>query len=424
MRSDGSGRAAQWTLAERAESPRFILKFTRMIAAKEPTTPKEQIDEYIRAMSERPADPDGGTMFALRSRREFALGDVPAAVVYATIREADGLSAVQGYYLLQIAPAEFIVISALLAEEDFAAVAPLLERSLQTAHVLGDAEVAEVRRARVERADAFLRMLDEESLRSALDRSESATGAPQPRWFRLGRALPDGTEQEVGYMTVLAIEAPQGAANPDRDPAKWDALEREPGLLVRIRVRTLLDEKGTQVADTDGRYWVRWDRQREFWTSRSTQRAGKRTRTTTQLGVREAPTPGAPRPALEIADSSVAAVDAKPRRLKVPDAAYLSLAEALVLPRLLARIGDPGDYAFNWFDPRSDRPTQRRDQMERTETGFVLLSSSTPEAPPTRQVLGKRGELLRLDADDGGFTQAIEPLDLVRLWSQKGLPTE
>lgn len=424
MRADGSGRAAQWTLAERTESPRFILKFTRLVAAKDITTPAEQIDEYIRAMSERPADPEGETLFSVRSRREFTLRDIPVGSVYATLREADGLGAVQGYYLLQSAPAEFVVVSALLAEEDFATVAPLLERSLQTAELLGEAELAATRRARVEHAEAFLQLLDEESLRSALDRAGAGNETPQPRWYRLGRTLTDGTEQEVGYMTILAIEGPQGAANPGRDPAKWDATERESGLLVRIQVRTLLDEKGTQVADTDGRYWVRWDRQREFWTSRTTQRAGKRAHTTTQLGVREAPTSGSPRPTLEIADSSNPAVDAKPRRLKVPDSAYLSLAEALVLPRLLARVGDPGDYSFNWFDPRSDRPTQRRDQLRRTEAGLELLSSSTPEAPPTRQRLGKRGELLRLDADDGGFTQAIEPLDLVKLWRQKGLPTE
>ena len=55
---------------------------------------------------------------------------------------------------------------------------------------------------------------------------------------------------------------------------------------------------------------------------------------------------------------------------------------------VLARAGDPGEYGFHWFDPRSDRPTQRRDRLERTDDGFLLLSNSSPESPVTRQVLG------------------------------------
>lgn len=424
MRADGVGRTAQWTITEKSDEPRFILKATRLVVPTETSSPAAQIDEYIRAASERPVDPDSPTVFSVKSRRQFDLDGLPAGLVYATLREANGLAAIQGYFLLQIAPNEFIVLSVLMAEEEFQAVSPLIESSFMTARHVTEEAIHAARRERLERADAFLKLLDEEAMRTALDRPAQGEDIAQPRWYRLGKRLPDGTEQELGYMTVLVIDAAQGAANSDIDPKKWDPLEREPGLLVRLQVRTLLDENGTAVADAEGRYWVRWDRQREFWTSRTTQRQGKSSRTTTQLGVREAPTAMSPRPVLEVADVNPSIADAKPRRMKTPETAYLGLAEALVLPRLLARAGDPGEYSFHWFDPRSDRPTQRRDRLERTDDGFLLLSNSSPESPVTRQVLGKRGELLRQDGDDGSFTQAIEPAELLKLWRQKGLPTE
>jgi hypothetical protein len=85
---------------------------------------------------------------------------------------------------------------------------------------------------------------------------------PAPRWFRISRAVSDGSVQETGYMTLSAVEAEQGAANPDSAPKGWTPEEREKGLAVRVRVRTLLDERGTAVLDTDARYWMRWDRGR------------------------------------------------------------------------------------------------------------------------------------------------------------------
>ncbi|MBL9141096.1 MAG: hypothetical protein JNK53_04455, partial [Phycisphaerae bacterium] len=136
MRSDGVGRTAQWTLTERSDSPKYIMKVTRLVVAAEQSTPAAQIDEYIRSMSERPADAENATVFSVKSRQSFKVGSAPAGLVYATLRESDGLAAIQGYFMLQSEANEFLVISVLMAEEDFATVSPMLERSFRTAELV------------------------------------------------------------------------------------------------------------------------------------------------------------------------------------------------------------------------------------------------------------------------------------------------
>lgn len=423
MRTDGVGASAQWVVTERAESPRFILRISRLVAGDDKSSPAKQIDEYIKAMTERPNTDGSVTVFSVRDRRALQVGTCPAGLVYASIREADAVDAVRGYLLIQVSPTDFVVMSILVAEEDFASIAPLLEKSIQSIEFLGAEHVLASRQQRLARGDEFLRHLDEDSLRTALDPVAKPGTPPAKRWYRIARKLTDGTEVEVGYLTVMIMEGPQGAANPDRPQTKWDASEQEPGLLVHVQVRVLLDEKGSKVADTEGRYWMRWDRQREFWTSRTTQRMERKQQSSTQLGVRESPTPRVPRPVLEIADARSGELASNPRRLQVPESAYLSLAEAMVLPRLLVREGEAGDYGFNWFDPRSNKPAQRRDVLQKTPTGWQLETQSALEVSPSIQRLGPRGEMLRQDGEDGGFTEAIEPEALLKLWRSKGLPT-
>ena len=424
MRADGKGAAATWIVTERADPPRFILKVSRLVASEAASSPREQIDSYVKAASERPA-PD--SVFSVRDRKEFALDGRPAAILYTSRREGTGkdeVSAVEGYFMVQVAPNEFIVMSALLADEDFTGVSILLERSFRTVTVRDAGDIARERNARLGRGQHLLDGLDEEALRRALDPVPSKGAAPAPRWYRISRVDAAGDVQETGYMTMSAVEAPQGAANPDRAAREWTAQEKEPGLMVLVRVRTLLDAAGTAVNDTDARYWVRWDRGREFWTVRSTMRRGRSTRSSSQLGIRTEPTSGSPRPALEVADVVPSEAAAPPRRWPVPDVAYLSQAEALVLPRLLGAVREPAELGFYWFDARSGRLAQRLDRVQPAAEGFRMATRATLEAPPVDSELDRRGLLLRRAGDDGSVVEATTGEALLALWKQKGLPTQ
>jgi hypothetical protein len=276
----------------------------------------------------------------------------------------------------------------------------------------------------MQRGAHLLAGLDEEALRRALDRAPAKDAAPPPRWYRLTRTDPDGTVQESGYMTMLAVDAAQGAANPDRAEADWDAKERERGLLVRVQMRTLLDPAGKAVNDTDARYWVRWDRQREFWTVRTTARSGKNTRTSSQLGMREVPTAGQPRPTLEVTDVSQSQAAVSPRRWTLPPEGYISQAEAMVLPRLLPRPSEPTAYGFYWFDGRSGRIAQRSDAATPGPDRMSIASRRSLEAGPTIDVADARGALIRRDTDDGTGAQATTGEELLALWRRKGLPVQ
>ena len=423
MRADGQGPNAVWIVSERAETPRYILRVTRLVASEPTSSPAKQIDALIKSVSERPA-PD--LVFAVLDREEFNLGERPAASLYTSLREGSGedeVSAVQGYFMVQIAPNEFIVISSLVAEQDFRAVRPLLDRSFRTMEIEDPGVVAAARDARVQRGAALLASLDEAALRKALDAPGPDGAAPAPHWFRMTRTLSDGTVREEGYMTLLAVEAEQGLANPDRSPKEWTAEEREKGLAVRVQVRLLGDERGTAFVDTDARYWMRWDRGREFWTVRTTARSGKTSKTSSQLGIRTEPSAGMPRPTLQVATVNLDVPAEEPKRWNIPTA-YLSQAEALLLPRLLPRPDAPVDLGFYWFDARSGRMTQRMDRVRPSGAGFVLETRATLEAPFLEQQCDASGQVERRAADDGTVIEKIEPKALLELWQRKGLPTQ
>jgi hypothetical protein len=300
----------------------------------------------------------------------------------------------------------------------------LLERSFRTMEVVDPRVLAKDRTARMERGDHLLKGLDEEALRRVLDPVASKGALPAPHWFRISRSDANGEVQEVGYMTMVAIDAAQGVANPDRRENEWTKDEREMGLLVRVQVRTLLDATGTAVSDTDGRYWVRWDRGRELWTVRTTMRKGKSNSTSSQLGIRTAPVPGSPRPMLEVADVVPSAAASAPRRWPVPTVGYLSQAEALLLTRLFPKSETPTEYGFYWFDARSGRVAQRVDRVVPGAGGVTVFSQPTLESPAIEQRLDSRGDALRRTGDDGSIVEATTGEALLALWKKKGLPIQ
>ena len=423
MRADGSGITAQWTISERADPPRFVLRVSRLVASDAISTPAQQIDSYVKSVSERPSP---NAVFAVRSRKEFELDGRPAALLYTSLREGSGddeVSAVQGYFILQIAPNEFVVISSLLAEQDFASVSQLLERSFRTMQVANQAALADERSGRIERGDHLLRGLDEEAMRRALDPVGAKGEAPAPRWYRITRVDATGDVKDVGYMTMVVIDAAQGLANPDRRESEWTKTEKERGMLVRMQVRTLLDATGTAFSDTEARYWTRWDRGREFWTVRSTMRKDRASSTSTQLGIRSEPTSGSPRPILEVADVVPKEVATEPRRWPIPEVGYLSQAESLVLPRLFPKVAAPADYGFYCFDPRSGRLAQRVDRQVPTAKGYNIATQTTLEAPAIAQLVDERGILLKRSSDDGSVIEATTGQALLDLWQKTGLPT-
>lgn len=421
-RAEGVGVNAAWIVTERTEAPRWILRLSRLVASEPTSSPAKQVDALIKSVSERPA-PD--TVFSVRERSEFALGAQPAAALYTLLREGSGdeeVAAVQGYFIVQVEPNEFIVISSLVPEAEFESVRPMLERCFKSATVEDAETVATAREARMLRGDRLLASLDERALRALLDPVPAGAKEPAPRWFRISRTLGDGSVRETGYMTILAIEGEQGLANPDRKQGEWTAEEREKGLAVRVRVRSLLDERGTSVLDTDARYWMRWDRAREFWTVRSTTRAGTSTKTSSQLGIRTLPSVGMPRPTLQVATVDLDHPATEPRKWTVPPG-YLSQAEALLLTRALPH-AEAADFGFYWFDPASGRLAQRLDRVSPGTGGFAVRTRATLEAPFLDQRCDAAGHVRRRTTDDGSTVEAIEPQALLDLWKRKGLPTQ
>ena len=430
MRADGTGLNATWTLSERADPTRFILRVSRLVASTPESSPAQQMDGLVKAANESPAT---DTVFKVLDRREFKVAGQPAGLLYTSLREGSGdesVTATQGYLLIQTEVNEFIVISSLIADSDFAAMRALLDRSFATIVLITSDEVATARAERISAAERLIAGLDEAALRRSLDPGPAKAALPAPRWYRITRHLADGTEQESGYMTILVVEAAQGDANPDRQVKDWTPEEKEKGLLVRIQARTLLDEKGATVSDTDSRIWMKWDRTREFWTVRTTARRGRTTRTDSQLGMRMAPSAAHPRGLIQVtgADTNGTERDKNglvvtPMTWPVPPVAYLSQAESYVFPRLLPSGDVRVEYGFYWYDPRSGRVALRTDRRSPARGGFTLATQPTPEAPAMDQEFDANGILRRRETDDGTLIEAIEPNKLLEIWRKKGLPT-
>ena len=204
MRADGSGITAQWTISERADPPRFVLRVSRLVASDATSTPAQQIDSYIKSVSERPSP---NAVFAVRSRKEFELDGRPAALLYTSLREGTGddeISAVQGYFILQIAPNEFVVISSLLAEQDFASVSKLLERSFRTMQVANQAALADERSGRIARGDHLLRAVLGDVEDVPLPHLEEQALVVPDRLVHVGVSTPEVPAQRRGLLVGAA----------------------------------------------------------------------------------------------------------------------------------------------------------------------------------------------------------------------------
>jgi len=219
MRGEGSGRTATWVISEDADSPKYILRASKLYADG-PSDPSAQIDDLVRSVSERPS---ANTVFAVRSRKEFMHKGQPAALLYTSLREGEGeeeVSAVQGYFLVQVAPAEFVVISSLVAERDFPAVEPLLGRSFGTVEVLDPEALARDRADRMGRGERLLAALDEAALRRAAARAGNGRRRRRRR-RRLAATRARSTRHDArpapatAGTTAALARAPARAQRPD-----------------------------------------------------------------------------------------------------------------------------------------------------------------------------------------------------------------
>lgn len=395
------------------DPPRFRLQVQPLVSSLPKPTPELQVEQYLSTAREK------GQSFTVLRNDARTIGGQAARVLYTSTDLGSGVTAIQGWLVIQLGEFDFIVVSVISSGVDFPAADPLLDQCFATIGFEDLRAVAAARNARVEAGALMLATITPERMRKAADGSW--------RLYRTTRPDATGTMVEVGYFEVQAVpgnlEDASSSADVQRDERR--ASKGEPtGMLVTVRGRSVIDAAIKRVADTDARFWVSWDRGSEAWTVRVTERGGGPERTYGQMGLRTAQDVGNPKPKLIVVDSDAEQRTRNERRWTVPEGLYLSQAEQLVLGRLLADGTPPtGEVSYYCFDARTSRMPQRVESWTRSGDG-TWLAVTRPGIDEDPEVLSHdaQGWRKRRTEPDGTVTEASDLESIRRAWSSKGLP--
>jgi hypothetical protein len=344
----------------------------------------------------------------------FTAGGVQGRLMYLEQTLDDQQRLVNGWLILPTSPRSFLVFAFLTTAEHFPRLRAILEASFATIELRSQVELLDERQAQLERGRAIVGTFTPQRLRGALG---------ERLWYRLYRPAPAGQPAavtEVGFMNLRCVEAPRGQLTPERSPQSYSALEAKRGLMVLLEARVIIDAESSHYLDLDGRYWMDWDRSSEAWSIRQTRRQGQASKTTAETGVRNLAD-------LEVIHSQKEQFTRDPSRWSIPDTAFLSQPEVLLLGSLLPRDGSvTGGAVFYYYDTRQQQLTRRLDRWAPARDGtghWVLTSQPMLEVASITQRFDASGHRIeRIDAD-GTVTRRIDPADLRRLWESKGLLT-
>ncbi|MBU3729196.1 MAG: hypothetical protein FGM37_08125, partial [Phycisphaerales bacterium] len=237
------------------DPPRFRFQVQPLVSTLPRPTPELQVEQYLDTAREK------GQSFRILRNEPRTIGGQPARILYTSTDLGDGVTAIQGWLVVQLGEFDFIVASVISSGVDFPSADPLLEQCFATIGFEDLKQIAASRNARVEEGARMLATLTPDRLRQAADGSW--------RLYRTTRPDASGAMAEVGYFEMQAtpgnLEDASSAADVKRDERR--ASKEEPtGMLVTVRGRTVIDATLKRVADTDARFWVSWDWGSEAWT--------------------------------------------------------------------------------------------------------------------------------------------------------------
>lgn len=401
-------------LAEKEESPSWRIRAAEVIASREGTTSKGQCDDYLADLRKREQK------FNVIASEARAIASTAAHLLYISVPLEGGGSGVLGMLVVPNGKDNYLVLSLVVSDGEFARVRPLLERAFATIELVDRGGRAAENTDLLARGAALFARISPEALRATIS---------EPRVYRMWRPDDRGgkkdAKKDYGYLVVRVREGMQGEVDATKDPAKFKGEDAETGLLASIDARVVVNDDPTHTLDAQSRYFVRWDRASEAWSIRSTERQKRASRSSAQTGLRLAPTAGAPKPVLQVITASGDGMTREPQQWDIPPV-YLSQAELIVLGELLPRDGSEPriefkDYAY---DQRDQKLPQRRESWFKTASGWRLETQQGSAPAKIVQEFDSQGRRVRRTDVDGSVTELIELEELRKLWKSKGLPVD
>lgn len=412
----------RYELVDADASPRWWLIFQNLTSSTPGTTARSQLDAYLDTLRKN------GKPFEVRINESFTVAGASdeARILLIERPVNDEATGISGWLIIPNGPDRFLTCSIAAPTRTFNAVWPEVEKSLRSIEVRSALVIAETKRQRMETGAKVLDF-SRDNLKAALNAEPTCH-----RMYRLGAAGDKDPkardDRELGWLVMRSREAMRGEVDPKADPKKLKGEDADPGILVQIDAKTIVNDDATNTVDTQIRAWLSWDRTEEVWSVRNTQRQGSGARSSAQTGVRSPAKRGDPRPMLRVINSTAEKLSRDPQEWAVPPN-YISQAELMILGRLLPKDNPgPQTFASYAFEPRTNSLPQRRDTWKREADGTWTLETFLGGATvPLVQTFSANGERLRrVDVDAFGtvVTEKMELPALKALWRSKGLPIE
>lgn len=409
-----SGEEVLLDLVEGTASRRWSMRVQALVPSQADSTPKKQIEELLRRWSERD--------IAYREvvNEPVTIHGVDGHRCYVDVTMPNGERVVSGWLILAPDRWRYITVALQVVPDAFAEVRPTLDASLASIRLQAPGEIDDERKVRLDAGRAFLDALSSNLLGKLVGRSA---------WYRYympATSTEDGIALDLGYLNIEFTEDARGAVNANRDPENYDPSERERGLLVRV-LGHYVDATSGGTYDSEARYWLSWDRQRETWSVLATERFAGKTRTEAQTGISVAPTTDNPRGLITVIKSERDGATRDQADWGMP-AVYLPQALRWGLGALFPREGhEPHEYCFYSVEPTPEKPvlSLRTERWERDarRTGFWRLTSrARADGPEVDSVYGPDGMLVRRTFSTGAVSERIGVEELRRIWKNRPAP--
>ncbi|MDY7108341.1 MAG: hypothetical protein SYC29_06860 [Planctomycetota bacterium] len=402
------------TLVDGAAVPAWSMRIQPMISSLPDPTAKGQIEQLLATWRA------AGREFSVLANEPAHYDHRAGQLCYIRQRSEGEEEIIVGWLILPFGEREFLVFAIQTLPDGFDHVRPRLERSFSTLRLRDVKEIVDVRKIRLEAGRAFLEGVDEADLRDLIRPG---------RWLRYyipAASAESGRDTERGCMYIEFIEAKRGAVNPDRAEDAYDPEDHQLGLMARVRGQ-IIDTEANATIDSRAFYWMAWDQSEERWSIQVTTRAGSRSRSEAQTGVRMPRSPGNPAGRIVIIDSSSGGATRDQKNWAAPQV-YLSQALRWGLGRLLPRRPqEPRAFSYYFYDGTEESISLRVDRWEPAGDGsenWILTSRSKSDAPAIVSVYDEDGDLVRRTLPDGSVSEPIDLDELNRLWRSKGLRTE
>lgn len=398
-----------FVLDDQQDPPRYRCRLSILVPSELDATCESLVADHLHAMQDRGQKP------TILANELLPCGDRDGRLFYASVPLDASTTAITGWYLVQMAPSQFLVCSVVSSSLDFPPARTTL-KDFFASWDFADRDAIAVRQVeRLKAGSELLERIDPALLRAA--------AAPAPRWFRIHRLDADGRPAEIGYMTLSSRPGLRGEVDPSRDPQRFAGIDRDEGLLTEIQSRTVLSIKDGAFTDTAARFWTAWDRQSESWSAIATDRIGKKARSFAETGLRPPPTAAQPVPVLHVMTTSARIPDGTELEWEPDPRYYLSQGELWHLGRLLPRDGSfTGEFGMAAYDGRLAQLPIRQDRWTRAGKQWLLESQPGRDKPVERSWFDANGLLVKRVEADGTTTELSTQDDIKARWKAAGLP--